>query len=122
MDFLKVTWRNPKKNGPAEIYPVFIVKSSKDLMIKGGDFYAIWDSIKGTARIKPGYKDKDPNPSEDKERNFMNVMVFDISTQLNQENIFKSPFIICPICKEPSKFEIKNHRIKIYNCKIWTYS
>lgn len=47
MDFLKVTWRNPKKTGPAEIYPVFIVKSSKDLMIKGGDFYAVWDERKG---------------------------------------------------------------------------
>lgn len=49
MDFLKVTWRNPKKsgNGLAEIYPVFIVKSSKDLMIRGGDFYAVWDERKG---------------------------------------------------------------------------
>lgn len=49
MDFLKVTWRNPKKNGngPAEIYPVFIVKGSKDLMIRGGDFYAVWDERKG---------------------------------------------------------------------------
>ena len=42
MDFLKVTWRTQKKSGPAEIYPVFIVKKSKDLMIRGGDFYAVW--------------------------------------------------------------------------------
>jgi len=47
VDFLKVTWRNPKKNGPAEIYPVFVTKASKDLMIRGGDFYAIWDERKG---------------------------------------------------------------------------
>lgn len=47
MDFLKVTWRNSKKNGPAEIYPIFVVKGSKDLMIRGGDFYAIWDESKG---------------------------------------------------------------------------
>lgn len=47
MDFLKIAWRNQKKNGPAEIYPVFIVKSSKDLMIRGGDFYAVWDERKG---------------------------------------------------------------------------
>lgn len=52
MDFLKVTWRNPKKTGPAEIYPVFIVKSSKDLMIKGGDFYAVWDERKGLWSMK----------------------------------------------------------------------
>ena len=47
MDFLKVTWRNQKKNGTPEIYPVFVVKSSKDLMIRGGDFYAVWDERKG---------------------------------------------------------------------------
>ena len=47
MDFLKVTWRNQKKNGTSEIYPIFIVKSSKDLMIRGGDFYAVWDERKG---------------------------------------------------------------------------
>ena len=47
MDFLKIAWRNQKKNGPSEIYPVFIVKSSKDLMIRGGDFYAVWDERKG---------------------------------------------------------------------------
>lgn len=47
MDFLKVTWRNQKKNGPTEIYPAFVVKKSKDLMIRGGDFYAVWDERKG---------------------------------------------------------------------------
>ena len=47
MDFLKVTWRQSKKTGPAEIYPVFIVRGSKDLMIRGGDFYAVWDENKG---------------------------------------------------------------------------
>ena len=47
MDFLKVAWRSRKKNGPIEIYPIFVVKGSKDLMIRGGDFYAIWDERKG---------------------------------------------------------------------------
>ena len=47
MDFLKIAWRNPKKTGPAEIYPVFVTKNIKDLMIRGGDFYAIWDERKG---------------------------------------------------------------------------
>ena len=40
-------WRSPKKKGdPIEIYPVFIVKKSKDLMIRGGEFYAVWDEAK----------------------------------------------------------------------------
>ena len=32
-----------KKGGTIEIYPKFICKRCKDLMIRGGDFYAIWD-------------------------------------------------------------------------------
>ena len=44
MDFCRINWRRPaKKDAPPEIYPVFVVKSTKDLMIKGGDFYAFWD-------------------------------------------------------------------------------
>ena len=46
-DFVKISWRLPKKDAPPEIYPVFIAKKSKDLMIRGGDFYAVWDERKG---------------------------------------------------------------------------
>lgn len=41
LDFLMVSTRTGKK-GIIEIYPKFIIKNSKDLMIRGGDFYAIW--------------------------------------------------------------------------------
>lgn len=46
MDFLKIETRPTKKNG-IEIFPNFIVRKSKDLMIRGGDFYAIWDEEQG---------------------------------------------------------------------------
>ena len=46
-DFVEIMWRNSKKNGPIEIYPEFIVLNSKDLMVRGGDFYAVWDESKG---------------------------------------------------------------------------
>ena len=46
-DFVKIQWRIPKKDGPPEIYPIFIAKKSKDLMIRGGDFYAVWDDKRG---------------------------------------------------------------------------
>ena len=47
LDFLMVSMRSPKR-GTTEIYPKFIVKgTSNDLMIRGGDFYAIWDDSKG---------------------------------------------------------------------------
>lgn len=41
LDFMTVAGRNTK-NG-MEFAPKFIIKKSKDLMIRGGDFYAIWD-------------------------------------------------------------------------------
>ena len=40
LDFLLISTRN--KRGVIEIYPKFIIKKSSDLMIRGGDFYAIW--------------------------------------------------------------------------------
>ena len=42
LDFLKISTR-VTKSGTTEIYPKFIIKTSSDLMIRGGDFYAIWD-------------------------------------------------------------------------------
>ena len=41
LDFLMIAMRS-KKRDYSEIYPKFIIKKSSDLMIKGGDFYAIW--------------------------------------------------------------------------------
>ena len=41
VDFLVISTR-PGKRGIEEIYPRFIIKKSSDLMIRGGDFYAIW--------------------------------------------------------------------------------
>lgn len=35
------------KRGAIEIYPKFIIKKSSDLMIRGGDFYAIWIEDRG---------------------------------------------------------------------------
>ena len=46
MDFFKVKERNIKK-GVMEIYPDFVVCRSKDLMVRGKAFYAIWDHEKG---------------------------------------------------------------------------
>ena len=45
LDFFKISTRS-KKNC-TEIYPKFIIKKSKDLMIRGGDFYAVWVEERG---------------------------------------------------------------------------
>ncbi len=44
VDFFKVSTRDIKigKNDAIEVYPNFVVGKSKDLMIRGGDFYALW--------------------------------------------------------------------------------
>lgn len=42
LDFLKISTRS-KKQGITEIYPRFVINNkSTDLMIRGGDFYAVW--------------------------------------------------------------------------------
>ena len=46
LDFLMVATRSGKR-GIIEIYPKFIIKRSNDLMIRGGDFYAIWIEERG---------------------------------------------------------------------------
>ena len=47
LDFLKIACRSPKKD-VVEIYPKFVLgRKSSDLMIRGGDFYAIWDEERG---------------------------------------------------------------------------
>ena len=46
LDFLKIATRS-KKNGIVEVYPKFIIKKSTDLMIRGGDFYAVWVEDRG---------------------------------------------------------------------------
>jgi len=47
IDFLMISTR-PTKRGVVEIYPKFIIRNpSEYLMIRGGDFYAIWVEEKG---------------------------------------------------------------------------
>ena len=47
LDFLMISTRSTK-SGVIEIYPKFIIKKSSDLMIRGGDFYAIWIEERGS--------------------------------------------------------------------------
>lgn len=46
VDFFTIATR-PTKRGVMEIYPKFIARRSKDLMIRGGDFYAVWIEERG---------------------------------------------------------------------------
>ena len=46
LDFFTIATRTTK-NGKVEVYPKFIMRKSDDLMIRGGDFYAVWNEDKG---------------------------------------------------------------------------
>ncbi len=46
IDFMVISTRSTKR-GVIEIYPKFIVRKSEDLMIRGGDFYAVWIEERG---------------------------------------------------------------------------
>ena len=43
MDFVEIRHREGKRKGSIEVYPEFLVLPSSDLMVRGGDFYAVWD-------------------------------------------------------------------------------
>lgn len=45
VDFMRISTKASK--GGVEVFPKFIVGKSKDLMIRGGDFYAIWLEDRG---------------------------------------------------------------------------
>lgn len=46
MDFYRIV-ENASKKDTVEIYPDFLVRRSKDIMIRGGEFYAVWDNEAG---------------------------------------------------------------------------
>lgn len=48
MDFYRINTREAKgKTDPPELYPDFIIGRSKDLMVRGRSFYAVWDEEAG---------------------------------------------------------------------------
>lgn len=51
LDFMRILCRETKsgkgREPEVEVYPRFLIKKTSDLMIRGGDFYAIWDEGKG---------------------------------------------------------------------------
>lgn len=43
LDFYKIVTERTNTKGVVEVVPKFVVKKSKDLMIRGRDFYAVWN-------------------------------------------------------------------------------
>ena len=54
----------------------------------------------------------------DKQNQMIKILVNDTNIgDSKNDNLVKSKDIICPACKEVCKMEIKNYRIKLYDCK-----
>ena len=53
--------------------------------------------------------------TSDKERKTMSIIAVDHSDKNGNNSKIISPYIICPICKEHARYEIKDYRIKIFN-------
>ena len=55
----------------------------------------------------------------DKRNKKIIILVYSVNNTINNENtnIKKSKDIICPKCKEICKYEIKDYKIKLYDCK-----
>ena len=51
MDFYRICVKE-KKDGPPELYPDWIVGRSKDLMVRGRSFYAIWDEVNSLIKFQ----------------------------------------------------------------------
>ena len=56
------------------------------------------------------------NESEKRNKKMI-ILVYSINSTIRNANIIKSNDVICPQCKEICKYEIKDHKIKLYDCK-----
>ena len=54
---------------------------------------------------------------EDRNRNIMNILVYDENENIKSENNYQSKEIICPECKENILIKLKNYKIDLYDCK-----
>ena len=55
--------------------------------------------------------------NEDRNKNEMNIIVYDINNTIINENIKQSEDIICPECKNNTLIKIEDYKIRKYNCK-----
>ena len=87
----------------------FIIKIYKDNKI---DFLYNGDKINENLKF---YEQADEN---DYERKKLYILVCDNNENNNNNNkIIKTKYIICPLCKENTLFNIKDYKINVCKCK-----
>ena len=80
------------------------------------DIYFIYDGNKldNNSFEKEFYNIANNN---DKERNKMNILVYELNEENKKNNMKQSKEIICPKCKESIRLEIKDYKIRLFGCK-----
>ena len=68
-------------------------------------------------KINVEMKIEDIINNADKNKNEMNIIVYDINNTIINENIKQSEDIICPECKKNVLIKIEDYKIRKYNCK-----
>ena len=76
LDFVNIVLDTPSHGKKISVSPEFIVKKSRDLMIKGKAFYAVWDE-------EAGIWSKD---EQDVQR-MVDKMVYDYAEKCGMDNI-----------------------------------
>lgn len=89
MDFYKICVKE-NKNGTLQIYPDFVVGRSKDLMVRGRSFYAIWDE----------------------EKNLWSVDEYDVQRLVDKD--------LHRYAKEHEEMKYEVMPLKSFNSKIWS--
>ena len=54
---------------------------------------------------------------EDKKKNKITILVYDIVDQTDDQCLKKAKYIICPDCKENIRMKIKDYKIELYDCQ-----
>ena len=104
MDFYRITSRK-MRNGAIEVYPDFIIGKSKDLMVRGHDFYALYDEETGYWSTDPFFVKETVDRDLDKYAAEMSNGYTDISIKYMKYNSSRSWKDFCDyLTKMPNNF------------------
>ena len=95
-----------------DIINKFVIKIGKEIK----SLYIIYDSNIINEEIMEKTFNEIGNRI-DIERKKMNILVYDLNSNIERENKIKSKEIICPECKENIRIRIKDYKIELYECK-----
>ena len=90
-----------------------IIKRYKNKIKVEENIYFIYNGIMLNEKLKYG----EIINEEDKKRNIMNILVYEINKKKEKENMIKMNKIICPECKEDILININEYKFNLYNCK-----